>query len=157
MKEKGLCFDPRSKLLVIVTLSMITMGGYYQSGFHYLPAFLPLLLLSSGRKWLSSLRYSLCFGLCWCLQAFLLPKTTGAAGFLLAAIFMMPLYFMPTIASAQYLIGTTTAGEFVAAMQKMHIPDGFIISVAVIFRFFPTLMDEWHAISDGMKMRGVGL
>ena len=153
----GMNFDPRTKLAVVVTMSIITMGGFYQSGFHYLPAVLPLVLFFSGKQWLSSLRYAGCFGLCWGLQAFVLPKTAGAVGFLLAALCMLPLYFLPTVGAAQYLIKTTTAGEFVAAMEKIHLPSGFIISVAVIFRFFPTLMEEWRAISDGMKMRGVGL
>lgn len=155
--SKGLCFDPRTKLAVVAAMSIITMGGFYQSGFHYIPAVLPLALFLSGKQWLSSLRYAGCFSLCWGLQAFLLPKITGAAGFLLAALCMLPLYFLPTIGAAQYLIRTTTAGEFVAAMEKMHISHGFTISVAVIFRFFPTLAEEWHAISDAMKMRRVRL
>ena len=155
--KKGLCFDPRTKLAVVIVMSIITMGGYYQSGFHYLPAVLPLVLFISSKQWLSSLRYAGCFGLCWGMQALVLPKVSGAGGFLLAAFCMLPLYFLPTIGAAQYLIRTTTAGEFVAAMEKMHIPNGFTISVAVIFRFFPTLLEEWRAISDAMKMRGVGL
>ena len=155
--KKGLCFDPRSKLAVVAAMGIITMGGYYQSGFHYLPAVLPLILFLCSRQWLSSLRYGVSFLLCWGMQIFVLPKVSGAAGFLLAALCMLPLYFLPTVGAAQYLIRTTTAGEFVAAMEKMHIPNGFTISVAVIFRFFPTLLEEWHAISDAMKMRGVGL
>ena len=155
--RKGLCFDPRTKLAVVAAMSIITMGGYYQSGFHYLPAVLPLALFLTGKQWLSGLRYAGCFGLCWGLQVYLLPKTAGATGFLLAALCMLPLYFLPTVGAAQYLIRTTTAGEFVAAMERMHVPNGFTISVAVIFRFFPTLMEEWRAISDAMRMRGVGL
>ena len=155
--KKGLCFDPRSKLAVVVVMGIITMGGDYQRGFHYLPAVLPLVLFLCSRQWLSSLRYGVSFLFCWGMQIFVLPKVSGAAGFLLAALCMLPLYFLPTAAAAQYLIRTTTAGEFTAAMEKMHIPNGFTISVAVIFRFFPTLMEEWRAISDAMKMRGVGL
>ena len=155
--KKGLCFDPRTKLAAVIVMSIITMGGFYQSGFHYLPALLPLVLFLSGKQWLSSLRYAGCFLLCRSMQAFLLPKAAGAAGFLLAAFCMLPLYFLPTIGAAQYLIRTTTAGEFAASMERMHVPHGFIVSVAVIFRFFPTLTEEWRAISDAMKMRGVGL
>ena len=155
--KTGLGFDPRTKLAIVVAMSIITMGGYYQSGFHYLPALLPLVLFCSGKQWLSSLRYAGCFALCWGTQRFLLPQVSGAAGFLLAAFCMLPLYFLPTVGAAQYLIRTTTAGEFVAAMERMHVPRGLTISVAVIFRFFPTLTEEWRAISDAMKMRGVGL
>ena len=153
----SLRLDPRSKLAVVVVLSIITMGGFYQKGFHYLPALLPLLLFLSGKQWKNCLKYGAAFGLCFSLQTFLLPKAAGASGFLLAAFCMLPLYFLPTIGAAMYLIQTTSAGEFVAAMEQMHMPKAFTISIAVIFRFFPTLGEEWRAISDAMKMRGVGL
>ncbi|MCR5848327.1 MAG: energy-coupling factor transporter transmembrane protein EcfT [Lachnospiraceae bacterium] len=40
-------------------------------------------------------------------------------------------------------------------MQKMHIPDGITISLAVVMSFFPTIKEEYSAISDAMKMHGI--
>ena len=72
-------------------------------------------------------------------------------------IIVMPLYFLPTVAAGTYMITTTTVSEFIASMERMHMPRALTISAAVMFRFFPTVMREWHAIGDAMKMRGIRL
>lgn len=51
-------------------------------------------------------------------------------------------------------VKTTTVSEFVAAMKKLHLPEQIIIPMSVIFRFFPTVVEEYNAIGDAMKMRG---
>lgn len=42
-----------------------------------------------------------------------------------------------------------------SAMQKMHVPDGISVSLAVVMRFFPTIKEEYLSINDAMKMRGI--
>ena len=42
-----------------------------------------------------------------------------------------------------------------AAMNRMHAPQGLSISIAVMMRFFPTLAEEYRSIRDAMKMRGI--
>lgn len=37
----------------------------------------------------------------------------------------------------------------------MHISEKIVIPMLVIFRFIPTIRDEYHAISDAMRMRGI--
>ena len=58
---------------------------------------------------------------------------------------------------AYYVVTTTTVSEFIAGMERLHIPNQVAIPMAVMFRFFPTVMEEWHAIGDAMKMRGIRL
>ena len=55
-----------------------------------------------------------------------------------------------------FLILTTTVSEFVAAMDSLHIPKSFTIPVSVMFRFFPTIKEEYSAIRDAMRLRNVG-
>ena len=40
-------------------------------------------------------------------------------------------------------------------MKKLHLPEQIIIPMSVIFRFFPTVVEEYNAIGDAMKMRGI--
>ena len=54
-----------------------------------------------------------------------------------------------------YFIDTTTVSEFIASMEKIHIPEKIIIPMSVVFRFFPTVKEEYRAIQDAMKMRGI--
>jgi len=65
--------------------------------------------------------------------------------------------FLPALITAWYVVRTTKIDEFISSMQKMHVPDGITISLAVVMRFFPTIKEEYCAIQDAMKMRGVML
>ena len=49
----------------------------------------------------------------------------------------------------------TKVSEFVLAMQRMHIPEAFIIPFSVMFRFFPTISEEAGSIGNAMRMRGI--
>ena len=62
---------------------------------------------------------------------------------------------MPGIAMASYMVGTTTVSEFMAAMERMHIPQKITIPMSVMFRFFPTVGEEYASIGDAMRMRGI--
>lgn len=47
--------------------------------------------------------------------------------------------------------------DLTTALQNMHIPKGAIITLAVVFRYLPTVGDEFRYISNTMKLRGIGL
>ena len=40
-------------------------------------------------------------------------------------------------------------------MERVHIPQKIVIPLSVVFRFFPTIREEYAAIGDAMKMRGI--
>lgn len=117
--------------------------------------FVPLALFLIERKWKAALIY---FGVYWgatLLQLYLLPLTTGVINFLLVAISFFSVRFMPGIAMASYLVNTTTVSEFMGAMERMRMPQNLSIPLSVVFRFFPTVSEEYAAISDAMRMRGI--
>ena len=43
------------------------------------------------------------------------------------------------------------------ALEKLKLPFSVVITIAVMFRFFPTLKEEYGHIKNAMKMRGIGL
>ena len=59
------------------------------------------------------------------------------------------------IMTGAYLISSTSISEFIGAMERMHITEKIVIPMSVIFRFFPTISEEYQAIRDAMKMRGI--
>lgn len=63
--------------------------------------------------------------------------------------------FLPGIITGEYLMQTTTVSEFNAAMGKMHITEKITIPLSVMFRFFPTIADEFSSINDAMRMRDI--
>ena len=65
------------------------------------------------------------------------------------------LRFMPGIFTGMFLVSTTTVSEFIAAMEKMHITQKITIPLAVMFRFFPTVVEEAGSINKAMSMRDI--
>jgi len=64
---------------------------------------------------------------------------------------------VPTFMIAGWAINTTETSELISALQNMRVPKGVIISLAVAFRFMPTVRHEFWYIKNTMKLRGVSL
>ena len=150
--NSGILLDPRTKLAVLITIAVFILGGSYEGIMQYyiiVLAAIPLLLLSAARKWKGAVLYILIFGGSLCLEMFGLSRLTGVANYIAVAVVGILLRFTPSV------VTTTTVSEFVAAMERLHLPQQITIPMSVMFRFFPTVAEEWSAIGDAMRMRGV--
>ena len=65
--------------------------------------------------------------------------------------------FMLPIVAGKYLIDSTPVSLMMSALEKLKMPQSVVITVAVMFRFYPTLGEEWKNIKNAMKMRGIGV
>ena len=156
--NSGILLDPRTKLAVLITIAVFILGGSYEGIMQYyiiVLAAIPLLLLSVARKWKGAVLYILIFGGSLCLEMFGLSRLAGVANYIAVAIVGILLRFTPSVVMGYFVVTTTTVSEFVAAMEKMHIPQKIVIPMSVVFRFFPTVKEEYAAIRDAMKMRGI--
>lgn len=156
--EKGLQLDPRTKLALLVTISVFVLSGSGGAAFKpFAPilALVPLVLLLAEKAWMPSCVYIAVYGSCYILQTWMLPHLTGLANFLVLAICGFFVRFVPGIVMGYITVKTTTVSEFIAAMEKLHLPEQIVIPMSVIFRFFPTVIEEARAINDAMRMRGI--
>ena len=154
----GIFLDPRTKLAVLITIAVFILGGSYEGIMQYyiiVLAAIPLLLLSAARKWKGAVLYILIFGGSLCLEMFGLSRLTGVANYIAVAVVGILLRFTPSVVMGYFVVTTTTVSEFVAAMERLHLPQQITIPMSVMFRFFPTVAEEWSAIGDAMRMRGV--
>ena len=119
---------------------------------------IPILLLIEEKHYAAAFRFLILYGSALLLLfGFLSEHSKGFLSAFLAGYCSIIVQFVPALITAWYVVRTTKIGEFVCAMQKMHIPDGITISLAVVMRFFPTIKEEYTAIRDAMKMRGIML
>ena len=51
---------------------------------------------------------------------------------------------------------TVEIGSLVAAMYKLKLPRFLIITMTIIFRFLPTIREEYRAVRTSQKFRGIG-
>jgi energy-coupling factor transporter transmembrane protein EcfT len=87
-----------------------------------------------------------------------LLSTTYLPGMLqvmIGSFFMFIRKFFPCAMLGSILISTTRANEFMAAMNRIHIPKKVVIPLTVMLRYFPMVKEDWRHINDAMKMRDV--
>ena len=160
-KEKRyIILDPRTKLALVVTISTLMLGGGNIGAMQFIRPVLcivPFILLFSERRIKTSAKYLVLYIACYAIEMVAINWTNGMLSFLLLAISSIMTKFAPGIMTGAFLLSTTTVSEFIAAMERMHISEKIVIPLSVIFRFFPTIAEESHAISDAMKMRGIRL
>ncbi len=156
-KRKSL-LDPRTKLLLLVFVSVFVLGnagGDAAAEFRVALNYLPLFLLLSARRWRAFLFGLIFYTFAYIFAVLLMPHCTGFLNFLILAMTGIVLRFMPGILTGMYVVSTTTVSEFIAAMEKMHVPQCITIPLSVMFRFFPTVIEEAGSINKAMAMRDI--
>ena len=153
--------DPRTKLFMIFVVSAVVMMSAttpFLWAVRIAMTMVPITLLILEKHYASAFRFLLLYAIALFLTfRFLTEQSKGFLMAFLVGYCSIIVQFMPAMITAWYVVRTTKIGEFVSAMQKMHVPDGITISLAVVMRFFPTIREEYASIRDAMKMRGIML
>lgn len=159
-KSAGITFDPRTKMFLLLTVAVFVLGGAGGKNVDLLAPMLcalPFVLFLLAGKWKRAFTYALIYTAAYLCFWYFGPRTTGIVNFLLLAICGILSRFLPGIMLGMYLIETTTVSEFTAAMSKIHVTDKITIPLSVMFRFFPTVADEFSSINAAMRMRDIRL
>lgn len=72
----------------------------------------------------------------------------------LSLIFILRMFYLPYIAG-KFLIKTSDVGSIISSMDALKIPQVISIPIAVIFRFFPSFVEEKNNIKMALKIRGI--
>ncbi len=156
--RRGLTLDPRTKLLMLITVTSLMLSSSNSGVMNLVKpvlSILPFVLLLSERKWGTAAKYLVLYAVCFALERAALHLLSGMASFLLLAVCSVMTRFAPGFMMGAFLISSTSVSDFLAAMKRMHISEKIVIPLSVIFRFFPTIGEENAAIRDAMRMRGI--
>ncbi|MDR0670568.1 MAG: energy-coupling factor transporter transmembrane protein EcfT [Treponema sp.] len=156
VRKPPLPIDPRTKFFLLFFV------GFF--AFMFPPAHMEFfvmaalaLLLSLNRQARTALTLFLVFCAMFALDFYLTPFVFVPVRNVYLIVVRLARMFLPLYLSALLLIRTITVTEFIAAFRRMHLPDAFIISFSVMFRFIPTVNEEWASIRGAMKFRGIGI
>jgi len=61
----------------------------------------------------------------------------------------------PGIIVGIYALKLTRSAEWISLFKKWRFPKFFIVPFSVIFRFFPTMREDYHQIRNAMAFRGI--
>ncbi|MCR5101633.1 MAG: energy-coupling factor transporter transmembrane protein EcfT [Butyrivibrio sp.] len=159
--DRGILMDPRTKLLLLITVTTFALGGAGGRRCENLVPVLcmaPFLLLFTAKRFKTAIIGIILF---WGSSTLLTFANAHNMGGFLYYIILGSCgvlgRFLPCIMMGRYLMESTTVSEFTKAMKKLHVSDNIIIPLSVMFRFFPTVIDEADSISCAMKMRGISI
>ena len=160
IENRGLVLDPRTKLFVMITLVVFALGGTGSdiAAVRYgttAVSILPLILLMTAKQYKKAAVFGLLYASIKSAEVFLVPHITGAALSIIGLCCLIFVRLMPGLIMGAYMLSSTTVSEFIAAMHRMHIPQQITIPMSVMFRFFPTVLEEFTAINTAMKMRDI--
>jgi energy-coupling factor transport system permease protein len=149
-----LSLDPRAKLLILVLINLFVLTSPDLRTEAVGVGLVASAVLAMG-AWKSFIKAA-------CVYAGMLAVLSLCGLFpsspLSAFVSMIMICFRkiaPVLFFAGGMIATTKVGELVSAMQKLRIPRPIVITFAVTLRFFPTAKEEFAAIRDAMRLRGI--
>ena len=154
--KKGLTLDPRTKiiLMLVANIPAFTTDKWYVLA---LTVTIPLSLMIFAKMYRVVAICAVLYTLSILADTVLRSMSVGFASVVVGLLAGIILRMLPGILMGYFLLTTTMVSEFVAAMERIHMPKAIIIPFSVMFRFFPTIKEEASAITDAMKMRGVSL
>ena len=156
--RNGIVLDPRTKLFMLITITTLmfsTSNDGIMNIVKPILSLIPFALILSEHKFKTAGKYAVLYAVCFVLERLALNVWSGMISFLILAATSIMTRFAPGIMTGAYLISSTSVSEFISAMERMHVTEKIIIPLSVIFRFFPTIKEEYQAIRDAMKMRGI--
>lgn len=148
--------DPRTTALYMIVVNLIVLSLPYRAITLFGWVFtLGMLLTILPRRWRFTVGYTIFFVLCAGLHFGVAPAINNGIVTLICAFLFYLAKYSVVLATGVYFVSTATASECVAAMTRLHVPDLFLVPLAVMFRFFPAVVEEARAIMDAMRLRGV--
>lgn len=158
-KAKQLYLDPRTKIVLCLAVSFIMLDSTISPVVNALQnalAALPLIFLLMLHKCKMAVYYLCAYVFASLVPQLLVPLLPTVINLLFTGMIALMTQILPGMMMAYFLIVSTSVSEFVTAMDRMHVPKSITVPLSVLFRFFPTIVEEYGHVRDAMRMREVG-
>ena len=154
MKKREVKFDLRTKLMLILVVNLFLLLSHSLI-FELVLVFGCLLLISIDGQLRSAVHFLIVFLIMLAIDQLVTPYMSGFVFTLVSFITVALRKFLPCFILGKWILTKTEVSEFVAVMWKLRLPQTAIIPLSVVFRYFPTIKEEWTSIRAAMKMRGI--
>lgn len=156
-EKRGFILDPRTKFFIMLTIVLFVVGDVAIIPEYMVMALtvLPILLLLFSGNFKKAIMYIIIFALAELFLMYGIGHVYDTLEVIIVMICVMITRILPALIMGAYIFSTTTVSEFIASMDRMRITKKISIPLAIMFRFFPTVVEEFVAINNAMKMRDI--
>lgn len=101
--------------------------------------------------------YLLIFFGFWLIDHYLITHLSGNLLSFLSMLAVGGRLMLPCFMAGSYLLATTSLHEFMVGLRKWRIPEPVLLVLAVMFRFLPTIPEDYRNICRALTLRGIFL
>ena len=148
---RQLYLDARTKIILCLTVSFLMFFCEYTGVMRFvLPvlAAVPFVSFLILRRYRKAAVYGMVYVLCLMLPMLLRQLDAPVFSIISGALAAIFTQMLPGLAMFDVLLSSTTVSEFIGAMDGFHIFKKFSVPVSVMFRFFPTIREEYGMVRD---------
>ena len=153
---RKLSLDPRARIIIVVFLNIVLFSTQNYLAFSFNNIIVVALFFFSGKYNAGIKVGTLLLTLFLCLYLSNLIPNEGIR-VTMSLMFFLFLKCIVVVIAGYWFTLTTKIGDFISSLQSARISKGVIITFSVVFRFLPTVKQEFWYIKSTMKLRGVSL
>ncbi|WP_419820769.1 energy-coupling factor transporter transmembrane component T [Anoxybacterium hadale] len=150
----SIALDPRTKLFLLVVVILSAAMAPSLSYELCLVMLIAVVGICLGRIRCSVITAAV-YGIFYGLTVLMLNTADGNLRTTLIAFLGLVHKVYPCGMMAGIIIYTTKVTEFMAAMNRIHVPKKLVIPLAVMLRYLPVVREDWRFIKDAMRLRDV--
>ena len=113
------------------------------------------ILFISAKKGQKGLRFLFIFIVLYSLAYFVIDHVSGNVLSFLSMLTIGGRLMLPCFMAGSYLLSTSSVRETIHALRKCYIPESILLTFAVMMRFLPVIGEEYRAIRQSLKLRGI--
>lgn len=150
---RPLSFDPRTKLLAALAPFLLYFFEYSTLGEMLVMASF-LLPYALSKRWASFFHFAAFYIFQLLVAHYVLPEISSP--FFIYILSMLSIGFrrlLPSAIAGWYMIQTTSAGEFSAALNLLRVPRFMALPAVVMVRFVPTVRHDLKDLKDSLRQR----
>lgn len=154
VKKNSLNPNPITKFFVVGLLGLTVVHSIHPVLEWMVIFVISIMYLMNGLK-KEALKNVIIFGVLFLAPNFkILAQLPFFIKMFFSLIFVLRMFYIP-YAAGKFLIKTSDVGSIISSMDVLKIPSAISIPVAVMFRFFPSFVEEKNNIKMAMKIRGI--
>ncbi|HGD6459431.1 TPA: energy-coupling factor transporter transmembrane component T [Streptococcus agalactiae] len=154
VKKNSLNPNPITKFFVVGLLGLTVVHSIHPVLEWMVIFVISIMYLMNGLK-KEALKNVIIFGVLFLAPNFkILAQLPFFIKMFFSLIFVLRMFYIP-YAAGKFLIKTSDVGSIISSMDVLKILSAISIPVAVMFRFFPSFVEEKNHIKMAMKIRGI--
>lgn len=149
----ALKLDPRTKLYMLLIVNVISLS-HASTWMEMLLVALGCVVLILYKCFGLLKRFVFAYGVLLIFEMIIMNHPSQIVSIVLG-FFTVFKRFLPMIMYGSIMIKTTSVGELTLAMEKLRLSRKIVIPICVLFRFFPTVIEEWRSIREAMRLKDI--